>query len=253
MCLVTHNRRTRVHGRTHKRTTIARANTALQQWEEIATVTNSFGATKVAGNLSNGTIKLQLSFFSFFYSRCMHLGGTCCKFDSEAVPGPLCICVCVCVSHCTSAWVYSRTVRVKFSRNNCNFSQEETALILLQLHHIVGGRKKIEFIPIVQKNKTAKIIALVFFTLPSSPFLFEISQDTQACSSICCCAYACYLFRISLTLFYNMLTNIFFFLSPYHCASVFRCVGVLKHPTSNTHSSLHAADLPGSLSVPPVG
>lgn len=50
-----------------------------------------------------------------------------------------------------------------------------------------------------------------------------------------------------------MLTNIFFFLSPYHCASVFRCVGVLKHPTSNTHSSLHAADLPGSLSVPPVG
>lgn len=162
--------------------------------------------------------------------------------------------LCVCVSHCTSAWVYSRTVRVKFSRNNCNFSQEETALILLQLHHIVGGRKKIEFIPIVQKNKTAKIIALVFFTLPSSLFLFEISQDTQACSSICCCAYACYLFRISLTLFYNMLTNIFFFfLSPYHCASVFRCVGVLKHPTSNTHSSLHAADLPGSLSVPPVG
>lgn len=39
---------------------------ALQQWEERATVTNSFAATKVAGNLSNGTIKLQLSFFSFF-------------------------------------------------------------------------------------------------------------------------------------------------------------------------------------------
>lgn len=65
----------------------------------------------------------------------------------------LCVCVChvVCVSHCTSAWVYSGTVRVKFSRNNCNFSQEETALILLQLHHIVGGRKKLEFIPIVKK------------------------------------------------------------------------------------------------------
>lgn len=153
MCLVTHNRRTRVHGRTHKRTTIARANTALQQWEEIATVTNSFGATKVAGNLSNGTIKLQLSFFSFFYSRCMHLGGTCCKFDSEAVP--LCICVCVCVSHCTSAWVYSRTVRVKFSRNNCNFSQEETALILLQLHHIVGGRKKNRVYPYCTKKQNS--------------------------------------------------------------------------------------------------
>lgn len=106
MCLVTHNRRTRVHGRTHKRTTIARANTALQQWEEIATVTNSFGATKVAGNLSNGTIKLQLSFFSFFYSRCMHLGGTCCKFDSEAVPGPLCICVCVCHIVCVCVTLY---------------------------------------------------------------------------------------------------------------------------------------------------
>lgn len=52
-----------------------RTYTALQQWEERATVTNSFGATKVAGNLSNGTIKLQLSFFSFFYSRCMYLGG----------------------------------------------------------------------------------------------------------------------------------------------------------------------------------
>lgn len=143
--------RTYTRGRTHKCTTIARTNTALQQWEEIATVTNSFGATKVAGNLSNGTIKLQLSFFSFFYSRCMHLGGTCCKFDSEAVPGPLCICVCVCVSHCTSAWVYSHTVWVKFSRNNCNFSQEETALILLQLHHIVEGRKKTAvFIPIVK-------------------------------------------------------------------------------------------------------
>lgn len=49
--------------------------TALKQWEERATVTNSFGATKVAGNLSNETIKLQLSFFSFFYSRCMYLCG----------------------------------------------------------------------------------------------------------------------------------------------------------------------------------
>lgn len=47
----------------------------LQQWEERATVTNSYGATEVAGNLSNRTIKLQLSFFSFFYSRCMYLGG----------------------------------------------------------------------------------------------------------------------------------------------------------------------------------
>lgn len=50
---------------------------ALQQWEERATVTNSFAATKVAGNLSNGTIKLQLHFFSFFffYSKCMDLRG----------------------------------------------------------------------------------------------------------------------------------------------------------------------------------
>lgn len=30
-----------------------------------ATVTNGFPATKVAGNLSNRTIKLQLSFFGF--------------------------------------------------------------------------------------------------------------------------------------------------------------------------------------------
>lgn len=57
---------------THRRT---HTHTALQQWEERATVTNSFGASKVAGNLSNGTIKLQLSFFSFFYSRCTDLGG----------------------------------------------------------------------------------------------------------------------------------------------------------------------------------
>lgn len=45
---------------------IVGSHVGLQQWEERATVTNSFAATKVAGNLSNGTIKLQLSFFSFF-------------------------------------------------------------------------------------------------------------------------------------------------------------------------------------------
>lgn len=69
MWLVTH-----IHSSTCVHT-YTRVHTALQQWEERATVTNNSGATKVAGNLSNGTIKLQLSFFSFFYSRCMYLGG----------------------------------------------------------------------------------------------------------------------------------------------------------------------------------
>lgn len=54
------------HKHTHTHTQSRGSRAALQQWEERATVTNSFGATKVAGNLSNGTIKLQLSFFSFF-------------------------------------------------------------------------------------------------------------------------------------------------------------------------------------------
>lgn len=63
MCLVTHKHtehRQKMHAHTH---TLA----ALQQWEERATVTNSFGASKVAGNLSNGTIKSQLSFFRCFF------------------------------------------------------------------------------------------------------------------------------------------------------------------------------------------
>lgn len=44
-------------------------------------MTNSFGATKVAGNLSNGTIKLQLSFFSFFIAdACILEARARCKY-----------------------------------------------------------------------------------------------------------------------------------------------------------------------------
>lgn len=46
-----------VHIHTHTLTQIYTHTHTLQQWEERATVTNSSGATKVAGNLSNGTIK----------------------------------------------------------------------------------------------------------------------------------------------------------------------------------------------------
>lgn len=69
------------HAHTH---TIMGSHAALQQWEERATVTNSFGATKVAGNLSNGTIKLQLSFFSFFIAdACISVASTHCNYPSH--------------------------------------------------------------------------------------------------------------------------------------------------------------------------
>ena len=69
MCLVTHiHTNTDAYNRAHTHT-ITHSRAALQQWEERATVTNSFAATKVAGNLSNRTIKLQLSFFSFLQEK----------------------------------------------------------------------------------------------------------------------------------------------------------------------------------------
>lgn len=68
MCLITHiHTGTAMCTYTHTHTDADTHTHTLQQWEERATVTNSSGATKVAGNLSNGTIKQQLSFFSFFF------------------------------------------------------------------------------------------------------------------------------------------------------------------------------------------
>lgn len=96
----------------HRHTgTIKRTHRALQRWEERATVTNSFGATKVAGNLSNGTIKLQLSFFSFFIAdACILVASTRCTYPSHrrgpcTVPECVYVCVRVCISHLTSALV----------------------------------------------------------------------------------------------------------------------------------------------------
>lgn len=90
------------HSHRHRHTcTIKRTHRALQQWEERATVTNSFGATKVAGNLSNGTIKLQLSFFSFFIAdACILVASSRCTYPSHR-RGPCTVpeCVQVCVSH----------------------------------------------------------------------------------------------------------------------------------------------------------
>lgn len=87
---------TRIHSSTcvlaHKHTNV---HTALQQWEERATVTNNSGATKVAGNLSNGTIKLQLSFFSFFFiaDACIWVASTPLQLsDAEAAPSIHSVC-----------------------------------------------------------------------------------------------------------------------------------------------------------------
>src|SRR4029434_4886091 len=58
------HRRARTHAHTHTHT---HTPVAPQWWEGQSTVTNRSAAPDLAGNLSNGTIKLQLSFFSSFF------------------------------------------------------------------------------------------------------------------------------------------------------------------------------------------
>lgn len=108
-----------------------------QRWEERATVTNSFGATKVAGNLSNGTIKLQLSFFSFFIADACILVASPrrCNYPSRR-RGPCTVreFVCVYLTSYECIGLFTHTVCVKFccekGAGHCTWSREETALIL---------------------------------------------------------------------------------------------------------------------------
>lgn len=101
MCLVTHEHtehrqkmRTHTLECAHEHTHTQRHTpAALQRWEERATVTNSFGASKVAGNLSNGTIKSQLSFFRCFF------------FSSLFFPSLVAhACIMVASCRCTAVW-----------------------------------------------------------------------------------------------------------------------------------------------------
>ncbi len=104
MCLLTHihtntDTRARTHTQSYAHTHTHTHTQPLQRWEERATVTNSFGATKVAGNLSNGTIKLQLSFFSFFIAdACILVASPRCNYPSHR-RGPCTVLEFLCVSH----------------------------------------------------------------------------------------------------------------------------------------------------------
>lgn len=85
------------------------------------------------------------------------------------------LCVCVTLYKCMGLFTHcmgeiqQEQLQLQSRRNSINLAAITP--------HREGRKKTAVFIPIVKK--TAKILALVFFTLPSSLFLFEISQKLK--------------------------------------------------------------------------